>query len=427
MPLLEEFTYIPIPQWPQAFIFSNVNGSLFIQFDRVIAENSYFFILSVSNPRIPSRSFSPQNCRFMFCTRSGSDIFSFTVSYIQNFGIAAKTGDTIHFSIYYFSLLAPLLSGFSCGKAILGAQFPNQITPIPPSLPVNFQPSGSLELISAGGLCYGPGYFCVYSYYSSGFNISLSTDGNSWQGHSTGSVTQLNSICWSGSYFVLGAVWNSVYSLYFSLNGITWVNNPSPIAGWAGPITSNGSFVLIFVFDYPNTIIYKSDFYNNFTQIASVNYRLTRSCAFGAGLFVSIESIGASNRFARSADGISWLVSSPNFEGYFDSLIWSGDRFCAVNLGSSGPASVISFDGITWIPSPQNFDGDIVCIAFGNGLFVGLSGSSGLNRQYQSLDGLNWVSYEFGQNIQARAICFGADNFVFISNSGNPAYFSINS
>jgi hypothetical protein len=426
LPLLEEFTYIPIPQWPQAFIFSNVNNALFIQFDRTIEDNSYFFILSVSNPRIPSRSFSPQNCRYMFCSRSGSDIFSFTESYIQNFGLLAKTGATVHFTIYYFSLLAPLISGFSTGKAIIGEQFPNIVNPIPPVTPLSFSITEPLGIISPGGICFGLSKFCIYSYYTTGFQIALSKNGNEWAPHSTGSVTQLSSISVTSFGFILGAVWNNVYSLYFSADGVTWVKNLNPLPGWTAPICSAGDYALIFVFSYPTTSIYQTTELNSFTKIAEVNLGLNRSCAYGNGYFIAINTTGAYNSFAKSINGISWSVSYPNFEGFYESIIWANDRFCCVNVSSVGPASLISFDGVTWIPSNQNFEGNIACVAYGNGIFVGISGGSGSNLIYQSTDGLNWLSFPFGQEVWARAICFGNNTFVLISDRGALSFYTPN-
>lgn len=425
-PLLEEFTYIPIPQWPQAFIFANVANQLYIQFDRPIEENTYYFILSVSNPRIPSRGFSPQNCRFMFCTQTAPDIFLFTPDYVSNFGTPCQTGDTIHFTIYYFSLLAPLISGFSSGKAIIGAQFPSQVNPITPTFPVPFYPSNYLGLISPGGISFGNGVFCIFSYYTLGFNISISSNGLDWSPSSIGETMQLTSIGFSGSYFVLTGPSGNNFSTFFSYNGLTWTKYPFSLPGSPGPIVSNGSLTLIFIFSYPRTIIYSASFFNDLSSIGIVNLRLNRSGAFGNGVFVLIETSGLFDRFAYSSNGVNWSVSDPQFEGFFDSVTFGAGRFCAVNLASAGPASITSTDGINWSPSNQNFEGDIVAVSFGNGLFIGVSGGSGNNLIYQSTDGLNWVSYPFSSDIWCRDIHFGSSNFVFISDVGSPAYYSFN-
>jgi len=197
------------------------------------------------------------------------------------------------------------------------------------------------------------------------------------------------------------------------------------LPGYISVIVSNGSYSLLFNYSYNQTIIYISQSFNDLSSIAVVNYRLNRSGAFGAGLFVLIESSSVFNRFAYSVNGVDWLISDPQFEGYYDSMIFGNNRFCCINLASVGPASLISLDGINWSPSGQNFEGDISCIAFGNGLFVGISGGSGSNLIYQSTDGLNWISYPFNSDVNARDIIFGSNNFVFISDNGNPSFYSL--
>lgn len=132
LPLLSAFVYVPLPTLPQSFIVYPFGSKLYIQFDIELQYSSYFFILKISNQRLASQSYSPDNCRFMYCVPSNSAIFDITASYISNFGLLPALNETNHFSIYFFSVVAPIVSAFTPGKFQMGVQWPNNNIPIVP-------------------------------------------------------------------------------------------------------------------------------------------------------------------------------------------------------------------------------------------------------------------------------------------------------
>lgn len=414
LPLLVEFTYIPIPQWPQAFIFSNVSNQLFIQFDRVISDNEYFFILSVSNPRVPSKSYSPQNCRYMFCVRSNSDTFSFTETYIQNFGLLAQTGDTVHFSIYYFSLLAPLLSGYSTGKAIIGAQFPNQVNPIPPSALLTFSPQSSEGVISIGGVIYADNQFLLWSYYTTGYHFATSPDGLTWTPYVTGPALQIFNVCWSGSFYIAVCSFNAVWYLYFSSNGSSWSafnSSPSNINYYA---VSDGLSVFLTSFVYPVTTAYRIDGLNSIVSLGTISPRLFSDPAYYSGLFVAVDSRTSPLRFCYSTDFINWSYSSFLIVGYPSNIIFGNGIFCCVNNGSEGPFSWVSANGSTWSASVSSLPLLAPKLCFGDGYFWCHSQGYDSSPIYRSVDGLNWLPASDPISYNNFGIAAGANRVVMV-------------
>lgn len=414
LPLLEEFTYIPIPQWPQAFIFSNVSNQLFIQFDRVIADNTYFFILSVSNPRVPSKSYSPQNCRYMYCFRTGSDTFSFSETYIYNFGLLAQTGDTVHFSIYYFSLLAPLLSGYSTGKAIIGAQFPNQVNPIPPTTLLTFIPADPAGVINIGGIIWSGGSFMLWSYSTSGYCLAFSNNGIDWDASFQAANMQILNAVWGGSFYIFIAFIQGTYYIYYSANGMDWLAFSTTFPSLSSLLVSDGSNVYFFSYSYPNQSAFKITAFNTIVNLGIITPRLFSSPGFGNNLFVGVDFQLSPMRFCYSSDMVHWSFSSFVIEGNPGNVIFGNGVFCCINNGSSGPVSWVSSNGSTWSASSASFPLSGFVLCFGESNFFIHSIGSDSSPVYTSRDGLNWIAISDPLSYQARGIAEGNNIIVMV-------------
>lgn len=422
--LLTSFSYVPIPAWPNNFIVNSISNQLYVQFDRDIAINDYFFIMFLSNPRIPSQSYSPVNCRFMYCNRSGSDIFVFTQSYINNFGILAQLGDTLHFSIYYFSLIAPLLSGFSTGKLIVGQQFPNVVVPIPPPIPPTENIVVVPNLSGFCGIAHNASGFVAITSQIGGNNYATSPDGINWTPRAFNHLMIMRAIVWSGNYFLLVGDLEIDHNVYSSSNGINWT-----------PIAVNGSYnfaavgtqvthtVAISNTDSP-TVLGNSTTANSFAITTAPVFKHYTGIAYGVGKWVIVSNSPGVVGCYYSTDRVTWSPCITNWLKAWSCICFGNGVFVAGNSETNGHNFAVSPDGINWTISNNSAFGAIYAIAYYGGRFVAVGQGSSGNAILESSDGLNWLATSISISTAFKGVIWGTDKFVAVNEAaGTLIYF----
>lgn len=117
--LLTDITYITMPSVP-AFDYFNVASPLFLlHFISAIDASDYIFLLKVTTPRQVNKSFSFIGLRFMSVVYSDTFTFNFASAYIAAFGVLPSIGDTIHYSLRWFSMLSPIYGGVITSTSVL--------------------------------------------------------------------------------------------------------------------------------------------------------------------------------------------------------------------------------------------------------------------------------------------------------------------
>lgn len=111
--LLTTITYIPMPTVP-VFNQITLGASVYqIIFDDPVDYSDHFFLFKITTPRNENRAFSMRGLRFMKVTPADSSTFEFQNSYIASFGILPLPPFFVHYSIQWFSALAPIYSGIT--------------------------------------------------------------------------------------------------------------------------------------------------------------------------------------------------------------------------------------------------------------------------------------------------------------------------
>ena len=109
--LLTTIVYGVLPAFPVFGKISNEAGLLYVHFTSVVDDTKYFFLLSLSSPRQPSRHFSPSRLRFMKVTYEDNTFYNLDTPYTAAFGVIPSVGDTLHVTLQWFSVLSPLYAG----------------------------------------------------------------------------------------------------------------------------------------------------------------------------------------------------------------------------------------------------------------------------------------------------------------------------
>jgi hypothetical protein len=115
LPLLTSWSYNPLLVIPDQMIIRSDNSNMVVIFNNVVNSSQYFFVLKLSPPQRSSTKFSLNNCRFIKIPMSSAPFFFITAEYKLLFHNVAQILDTVHYSIYYFSTVNPLLTAYSTG------------------------------------------------------------------------------------------------------------------------------------------------------------------------------------------------------------------------------------------------------------------------------------------------------------------------
>lgn len=118
-PILTTIAYNVMPWTPPIEYIKNIAGSLVLYLLSVVDSSEYWFIFRITSPRIANVAYSPRGLRVMVCTYGDSANYYFQTQYIAAFGAVPAIGDTVHYSIQWFSYTAPVMSGVITGTTVI--------------------------------------------------------------------------------------------------------------------------------------------------------------------------------------------------------------------------------------------------------------------------------------------------------------------
>ena len=113
--LLTTINYIPMPAVPTIQEITLDAGVWEIEFDFAVDYSDFFFVFSITTPRYENRVFSKRGLRFMKVTPADNQWFEIQVPYIAAFGVLPAVPHFVHYSIRWFSALAPIYTGVTTG------------------------------------------------------------------------------------------------------------------------------------------------------------------------------------------------------------------------------------------------------------------------------------------------------------------------
>jgi hypothetical protein len=140
--------------------------------------------------------------------------------------------------------------------------------------------------------------------------------------------------------------------------------------------------------------------------------------AYGAGLFVAINTNYPGYRVMTSPDGITWTMRATPADNSWRGIYWNGSLFVAVASDGTGNRIMTSPDGINWtIRSTAGMDWSWQCVCWGNGMWVVQStfGSKVLT----SPDGVTWTMYSTPANCGAKRMVYNNLKFVGVIDAAN--------
>lgn len=118
-PLLTTIAYNVMPYLS---VFEDVKltgASLEILFTTVIDVSEYYFVFRITSPRIANKAFSRRGLRIMDTAYSDSAHFYIYTSYAAAFGALPAVGDTVHYSLQYYSYTSPIVAGAITGTTVV--------------------------------------------------------------------------------------------------------------------------------------------------------------------------------------------------------------------------------------------------------------------------------------------------------------------
>ena len=117
--LLTTITYVPMPEVPNFLKFFLAFPNFSLHLDGIIDCSDYIFMLKVSSPRLPTRAFSPKGLLYASTVYFDASTFTISSSYTALFGALPSVGMSLHYSLTWFSMLAPIYGSTLTGKAIV--------------------------------------------------------------------------------------------------------------------------------------------------------------------------------------------------------------------------------------------------------------------------------------------------------------------
>jgi hypothetical protein len=121
MSLLTTLTYVPMPAVSEVVGFTVAADSLQLEVSPSVDHTKLFFMFFISNPRHENRAPSRHGLRYMDTTIATGTVFQIKEAYKDAFGILPAVDTWAHYSIQFFSVLAPVYSGIVHGKYIIEA------------------------------------------------------------------------------------------------------------------------------------------------------------------------------------------------------------------------------------------------------------------------------------------------------------------
>lgn len=117
--LLSTIVYSPMPSTPSFSYIDWDSPNLRIRFDNNVVHTSYFFIFSLTSPRLANKAFSKMGLRFMLTTFNTDYQYSIQTPYVAAFGALPLVAVTLHYSLRWFSVVSPVYSGVYHGTCIV--------------------------------------------------------------------------------------------------------------------------------------------------------------------------------------------------------------------------------------------------------------------------------------------------------------------
>lgn len=121
MSLLTVLSYVPMPEVPVISYVKTEPDSLQLQFSDVCDHTEIFFLFFITSPRHASRASSKAGLLFMSIPVSSQLMYQFKTAYIDSFGVLPPVGSVVHYSLKFFSVLAPVYTGTIFGKITVTA------------------------------------------------------------------------------------------------------------------------------------------------------------------------------------------------------------------------------------------------------------------------------------------------------------------
>lgn len=114
--LLTTLAYSPMPSYLIPDFLIRSGSELYLHFPGGIAHTTYFFHFKLTNQRNQNQAFSKKGLRFMRTSYSSAGLFYIQVPYIAAFGVLPTLGQWHHYSITYYSIPAPIVTGTLTGQ-----------------------------------------------------------------------------------------------------------------------------------------------------------------------------------------------------------------------------------------------------------------------------------------------------------------------
>lgn len=115
-PLLTDIAYSPMPDHYDLQQVSFDTGVYMFHFTGIVDTTKYWFVAKLSTPRRENQAFNARGLRFMYVSWLSSATKDFTQSYIAAFGVVPPIDAWLHYSIQFFSTVAPVYTGVYTGK-----------------------------------------------------------------------------------------------------------------------------------------------------------------------------------------------------------------------------------------------------------------------------------------------------------------------
>ena len=116
-PLLTTIAYVPMPEFP---VFSHLEYMFPIfdvWFSTTVDVSEAFFLLRLTSPRLPNKSYSPRGLRIM--STDYSDLLNYEIQdpFEDTFGALPAVDDVVHYAVQFYSYKSPIFSGIFTGTA----------------------------------------------------------------------------------------------------------------------------------------------------------------------------------------------------------------------------------------------------------------------------------------------------------------------
>lgn len=119
--LLTDLVYVPMPPTFEVVGLTVAADSLQLELSAQVDHTALFFMFYISTPRHENQAPSRKGLRYMFTAIATATVFQIKEAYKDAFGVLPNVDTWAHYSIQWFSVLAPVYSGTTFGKYIIEA------------------------------------------------------------------------------------------------------------------------------------------------------------------------------------------------------------------------------------------------------------------------------------------------------------------